>query len=71
MMVVVIIRATYSSQYGANVIESVKAVPGKGLRYSLIAQRAEIFALQAIPQILTQKLLPSTPEQWETRFVKP
>jgi hypothetical protein len=31
------------------------------LGYSLIAQRAEIFALQAIPQARTQTPLPSEP----------
>jgi hypothetical protein len=48
-----------------------QAVQGTGLRYSLVAQRAKIFALQTIPQARTQLPLPGTPEQREPRFAKP
>ena len=44
---------------------------GMDLAYSLFAQNAKIFALQAIPQVHTQMPRPSEPEQGEKHFVKP
>jgi hypothetical protein len=42
-----------------------------GLGFSLIALWVVFFAILDIPQARTQKPLPCTSEQWETRFVKP
>ena len=44
---------------------------GMDLEFSLLAQKAKIFALQAKLQVHTQVSRPSEPKQGETRFVKP